>query len=103
MTDIILRDIDATLADRIHRIGEAHGWSAPDTLLRLLEYGLHACEGDARARLDPRERDALGAAIQALEGVPDDPGFALIGRAAPSAQEAAEGPDQSIRPEFSLE
>lgn len=103
MTDIILRDIDATLADRIRRIGEAHGWNTPDTLLHLLEYGLHACEGDGRARLDRSERDILGAAIQALEGVPDDPGFALIGRAGPAVEGHADEPDQSIRPEFSLE
>lgn len=102
MTDIILRDIDATLAERIRLIGDAHGWSMPDTLLHLLEYGLHACEGDGKARLDGAERDILGAAIQALEGVPDDPGFALIGRARP-ATDAPADPDQSIRPEFSLE
>lgn len=102
MTDIILRDIDATLADRIRRIGEAFGWSPPDTLLHLLEHGLDACEGDGKARLDAAERDILGSAIQALESVPDDPGFALIGRAGP-VDAAPEGPDQSIRPEFSLE
>ena len=103
MTDIILRDVDAVLADRIRRIGEAHGWSPPDTLLHLLEYGLHACEGDGKARLDSAERDVLGSAIQAMEQVPDDPGFALIGRAEGAPPPAQEGPDQSIRPEFSLE
>ena len=103
MTDIILRDVDAVLADRIHRIGEAHGWSAADTLLHLLEYGLHACEGDGKARLDSSERDILGSAIQAMEEVPDDPGFALIGRAGGAPMSAPDGPDQSIRPEFSLE
>ena len=103
MTDIILRDVDAVLADRIRRIGEAHGWSAADTLLHLLEYGLHACEGDGRARLDSAERDILGSAIQAMEEVPDDPGFALIGRAGGAPAPAPDGPDQSIRPEFSLE
>lgn len=103
MTDIILRDVDAVLAERIRRIGEAHGWSASDTLLHVLEYGLHAAEGDGKARLDPRERDVLGSAIQAMEQVPDDPGFALIGRAGDTPAAAPDGPDQSIRPEFSLE
>ena len=103
MTDIILRDVDAVLADRIRRIGDAHGWSAADTLLHLLEHGLHACEGDAKGRLDSAERDVLGSAIQAMEQVPDDPGFALIGRAGGAPEPAPEGPDQSIRPEFSLE
>lgn len=103
MTDIILRDVDMLLAERIRRIGEAHGWSPPDTLLHLLEYGLHACEGDGIGRLDPSERDVLGSAIQAMEQVPDDPGFALIGRAGDAPAAAPEGPDQSLAPQFSLD
>jgi hypothetical protein len=103
MTDIILRDVDAVLAERIRRIGESHGWSAADTLLHVLEYGLHVCEGDGKGRLDPVERDALSTAIQAMEQVPDDPGFALIGRAGDAPAPSSDGPDQSIRPEFSLE
>jgi len=103
MTDIILRDVDAVLAERIRRIGETHGWSPSDTLLHVLEYGLHVCEGDGKGRLDAVERDALSTAIQAMEQVPDDPGFALIGRAGAAPAAPADGPDQSIRPEFSLE
>ena len=104
MTDIILRDIDAILAERIRRIADAHGWSPADALLRLLEQGLHACEGDLAARLDLAEREVLQSAILALEGVPDDPGFALIGRvAAPVAPAAPAAPDQSISPQFRLE
>jgi hypothetical protein len=103
MTDIILRDVDAVLADRIRRIGEAHGWSPPDTLLRLLEYGLHACEGDGKARLNRTENDILGSAIHAMEQVPDDPGFALIGRAGEPPAPEPEGPDQTLSPQFSLE
>jgi hypothetical protein len=102
VTDIILRDIDAVLADRIRRLADAHGWSLPDALLRLLEQGLHACEGELAARLDQAERDVLQAAILALEDVPDDAGFALIGRAGDSPA-ATDGPDQSISPQFSLE
>jgi len=103
MTDIILRDVDMVLAERIRRIGEAHGWGPSDTLLHLLESGLHACEGDGMGRLDPTERDILGTAIQAMEQVPDDPGFALIGRAGGPPEPAPEGPDQSLAPQFSLE
>lgn len=79
MTDIVLRDIDPVLAERIRRIGEARGWSAPDTLLRLLEHGLNACEDEGAVRFDGKEAGVLEAAIAALEQVPDDPGFALIG------------------------
>jgi plasmid stability protein len=103
VTDIVLRDIDAVLADRIRRIADAHGWSLADALMRLLEQGLHACEGELGARLDQEERDVLQAAILALEHEPDDPGFARIGRnpAVPAA--VPEEPDQSISPQFTLE
>ena len=103
MTDIVLRDIDAVLADRIRRIADAHGWSLADALMRLLEQGLHACEGELGARLDQEERDVLQAAILALEGVPDDPGLALIGRAPGEGPVVPDEPDQSISPQFSLE
>jgi hypothetical protein len=102
VTDIVLRDIDAILADRIRRISDAHGWSLPDTLLRLLELGLGACEGDSAMRLAEHEAGVLQAAIAALEQVPSDPGFALIGRATPQP-ETVEPPDQSITPHFDLE
>lgn len=102
MSDIILRDIDPVLAGRIGRIGAAHGWSAPETLLRLLEHGLLAWEGAGTARLSERESGALQSAIVALEQVPDDPGFALIGRAPPLLP-APEQPDQHIVADFSLD
>ena len=80
MTDIILRDIDQVLADRIKRLAESHGWEMHHTLLTLIEQGLYACESGALIQLDDRESDALKNAIAALEGVPDDTGFGLIGR-----------------------
>ena len=40
-------------------------------------------EGDGSVRLDNAESDALAAAIAALENVPDDKGYALIGRVEP--------------------
>ena len=101
MTDIVLHDIDAILADRIHRISEARGWSSPDTLLRLLEYGLDACEGDGRSLLDEKEAGALESAIAALEQVPNDPGFALIGRMTPEIV-TPEEPEQRIPEDFRL-
>lgn len=102
MTDIVLRDIDPVLADRIRRIGQAHGWSPSDTLLRLLESGLQAWEGDSAVLLAEHEDGVLQAAIAAMEQVPSDPGFALIGRATPQP-ETTEPPDQSISPRFDLE
>ncbi|HEX2594867.1 MAG TPA: hypothetical protein VHL61_00215 [Luteimonas sp.] len=102
MTDIVLRDIDSVLADRIGRLAQAHGWSHPRTLLHVLEQGLHACESDGSVGLAEQEARVLQAAIQAMEHVPSDPGFALIGRAGP-VPEAAPQPDQSIKPSFELE
>lgn len=84
MPDIVLRDIDPILADRIKRISDQRGWPLSQTLLELLEQGLHVVEGDGAARFDSSEADVLQAAIAAMEGVPDDPGFALIGRPTPA-------------------
>jgi hypothetical protein len=80
MTDIVLRDADPVLVDRIKRVADARGWPLPRALQYLLEQGLHVYEGDGSVRLDNAEADALAAAIAALEGVPDDKGYALIGR-----------------------
>ncbi|MFS8064008.1 MAG: hypothetical protein ACMG5Z_05410 [Luteimonas sp.] len=101
MTDIVLHDIDAVLADRIRLISEARGWSSPDTLLRLLEYGLDVCEGDGRSLLDEQEAGALELAITALEQVPNDLGFALIGRMTPEIA-TTEEPEQRIPDDFRL-
>ena len=101
MTDIVLHDIDAVLADRIRRISEARSWSTADTLQRLLEYGLDVCEGDGRSLLDEQEAGALERAIAALEQVPNDPGFALIGRVTPEIV-TVEEPEQRIPEDFRL-
>lgn len=84
MTDIVLKDADPVLMDRIGRVAEARGWTVARTLLHLLEQGLHVVEGDGSVRLDHQEADALAAAIAALESVPDDSGYALIGRVDPA-------------------
>jgi len=80
MTDIMLRDADPVLVDRIKRLADARGWPMPQAMLYLLEQGLHVYEGDGGKRLDNRESDALAEAIAALEGIPDDAGYAKIGR-----------------------
>lgn len=82
MTDIVLRDVDEVLFDRIGRVARRSGWDLSTTLMHLLEQGLHASEAGAAARLDGSESDVLQSALDALRDVPDDPGFALIGRVA---------------------
>ena len=80
MTEIVLRDIDPLLADRIRRIADARRWELPRTLQYLLEQGLYAVEADMNVRFSDTDSDALREAIAALESVPNDPGFSLIGR-----------------------
>lgn len=85
MTDILLRDIDPALIERLNRVAAANGWSPDESLRNVLEHGLHSLELAATLRLSDREENALQSAINAMEGVADDPGFALIGRM-PAAQ-----------------
>ena len=81
MTDIILRDIDAVLAERLRLLAQQRGWEMHDTLLTVIEQGLYACESGLLVHFDDRESTALQQAIAALEQVPDDAGFGLIGQA----------------------
>lgn len=80
MTDIVLRNVDPLLADRIRRVAEAHGWAPQTALVHLLETGLFSVESDMAARFSDTDANALQAAISALEQLPSDPGFAQIGR-----------------------
>lgn len=82
MTDIVLRDIDAVLADRMRRVAELRGWPLSTALLHLLEEGLHAFEGDGGLRFEGREADVLQEAISALEVIPDGV-FSRIGQLGP--------------------
>ena len=75
MTDIVMKDIDPVLADRIRRVAEARGWSMHDTLFHLLEQGLFATEAEVRSGFNDREVDVLSAAITALKDVPRGHGF----------------------------
>lgn len=81
MTDLVLRDIDPIVADRIKRLAEQRGWAMHDTLQTLIEQGLYACESGGHVHFDDREAEALKAAIAAMEKVQDDEGYGLIGRA----------------------
>lgn len=82
MTEIVLKNADEVLLDRIGRIASRCGWDLSTALMRLLEQGLHVYEEDAEAHFESTEADVLRAAFDALNDVPDDPGFALIGRTA---------------------
>ncbi len=88
MTDLVLRDIDSNLAARIRRVAEMNGWTIHQTILHLIERGLFASEGGA-LRFDSQESDVMQSMIAALETVPNDPGFSLIGRVDPPASDEA--------------
>ena len=79
MTDLVLRDIEPQLAARIRKVAETNGWTLHETILHLIERGLFASEGGA-LRFDSAETDVMQSVIAALETVPNDPGFSLIGR-----------------------
>lgn len=92
MSEIVLRDIDPVLAERIRRVAEARRMGLPEALLYLLEQGLFVVETEMTVRFNDRDSNALLEAIAALEQVPNDPGFSLIGRVEP-ASPAAPGQD----------
>ena len=83
MTDIVLKDLDPGLLDRLQRLAEGQGWPMPQTLAHVVEQGVAVCEAAVALRLNEREENVLQSAINAMEGVADDPGFALIGRPLP--------------------
>lgn len=82
MTHTVLLDIDPVLLERIERIASAHGWGQQVAMVYLIEHGLFACEAELSARFDDADAKVLQAAIAALQDIPDDPGFSLIGRRA---------------------
>ncbi len=75
MTDIVLKDIDPLLAERIRRLAQARGWNTHETIFNLLEQGLFVCEGEVRTGFDDREVDALSEAITMLRDLPAGRGF----------------------------
>lgn len=74
-------DLDALLLERVRRVAQARGWSEAVAIRHLIEHGLFALEPRGEPRLDDLDANILQSAIAALEGIPDDPGFSLIGRA----------------------
>lgn len=81
MVDIVLRDIDPEMAERIKALARERGWPIHDVILHLLREGLGLAAplaplpGDI-ARLngawDDSESRAFGEAIEALKRLPDD-------------------------------
>jgi hypothetical protein len=89
MTDIVLRDIDPVLAGRIRKLAEQRGWDMHHALLELIEHGLLHFESHRIARFSGSEDVAFREMMVALEQVPDNPGFGLIGRNLPQSGEPA--------------
>jgi len=75
MTDLLIRDLDAILTDRIQRVSAARGWSVDETISRLLEHGLFAMEAEVRGGFSDPEVNALSDAIAALRAVPQGATF----------------------------
>ncbi|RRN59235.1 hypothetical protein EIM48_04185 [Pseudoxanthomonas sp. SGNA-20] len=70
MPDLVLRDIDPILAERIQRVAQARGWPLREAVIRLLEQGLFAAEEEVRAGFENQEVEALAEAIAALKLLP---------------------------------
>lgn len=94
MPELILRDIDPSVLERVRRWADAQGMSLDRAVGALLARGLSRSAeiGD----LPAFDAHVLEEAIVALEKIPSDPGFALIGRTPRSAPPPEIAPDQAI-------
>ncbi|TWI13640.1 hypothetical protein [Aerolutibacter ruishenii] len=81
MSETLQIQLDAVLLERIRRVAQARGWSDAVAIRHLVEHGLFAVEPRGEPSLNDADAGILQSAIAALEGIPDDPGFSLIGRA----------------------
>ncbi len=70
MADLILRDVDPLLLERIRRLAVARGWTREYTCMVLLEQGLFAGEHEMSHGFGNIEVDALSEAIHALQALP---------------------------------
>ncbi|KAG0944581.1 hypothetical protein G6F31_014570 [Rhizopus arrhizus] len=75
MADVVLRDLDPLLLDRIRRVAVARGWTHEQTCAALLEQGLFSSELEVRSGFGDPEVDALSDAIAALQALPAGQGF----------------------------
>jgi len=74
MVDLLLRDLDPLLNERIRRVAVARGWTREYTCVVLLEQGLFTSELEVRSGFQSQEVDALADAIAALQALPDAQG-----------------------------
>jgi len=70
MADVILRDVDPLLLERIRRLAVARGWTREHTCMVLLEQGLFAGEHEMSHGFEHPEVDVLSEAIHALQALP---------------------------------
>lgn len=75
MADLVLRDLDPLLNERIRRVAVARGWTREHTCIVLLEQGLFASELEVRSGFHDPEVNALAEAIAALQALPDVKAF----------------------------
>ena len=75
MADLVLRDLDPLLDERIRRVAVARGWTREYTCVVLLEQGLFSSELEVRHGFKNPEVDALADAIAALQALPDAKSF----------------------------
>ncbi|RRU05514.1 MULTISPECIES: hypothetical protein [Stenotrophomonas] len=75
MADLVLRDLDPLLDERIRRVAVARGWTREYTCVVLLEQGLFSSELEVRHGFQNPEVDALADAIAALQALPDAKSF----------------------------
>jgi hypothetical protein len=90
--DLVIRNIEPSLVARVKHVAAARRCSVCEALVFLVHRGLAGTEtGHAAGAVELQAIDArvLEEARIALEKVPDDPGFALIGRVRPSPPAAA--------------
>lgn len=100
MPELILRNIDSAVLQRVRHWADAQNCSLDAAVAWLLDRGLAASAevGD----LEEFDARILAEAISALESVPSDPGFALIGRATPRPPPVHQAPDQSVASTWAL-
>ena len=75
MPDLMLRDLDPLLLERIRRVSVARGWTQQHTVVVLIEQGLFVSEHEVSSGFATPEVDALSEAIAALKALPAGSGL----------------------------